>query len=69
VLGDDRDGKLVMIPQFPFEQPVPDAKARSFRTNARYVVVRTLPPGQRWRSRPSSQSTSRRLRAPSKEMP
>jgi hypothetical protein len=47
VLGDDRDGKLVMIPQFPFEQPVPDAKARSTHINARYVVVRTLPPGQR----------------------
>ena len=24
----DRNGKLVNIPQFPFEQPVPDAKAR-----------------------------------------
>ena len=32
----DRDGKLVMIPQFPFEQPVPEARARSFRTKARY---------------------------------
>jgi hypothetical protein len=39
VLGDDRDGKLVMISQFPFEQPVPDAKARSFRAKARYGYV------------------------------
>ena len=35
----DRDGKLVMIPQFPFEQPVPDARARSFRTQAKYGYV------------------------------
>ena len=35
----DRDGKLVMIPQFPFEQPVPDARARSFRAQARYGYV------------------------------
>ncbi|MBR0784862.1 aromatic ring-hydroxylating oxygenase subunit alpha [Bradyrhizobium iriomotense] len=35
----DRDGKLVMIPQFPFEQPVPEAKARSFRAKARYGYV------------------------------
>ncbi|RXT45632.1 aromatic ring-hydroxylating oxygenase subunit alpha [Bradyrhizobium betae] len=35
----DRDGKLVMIPQFPFEQPVPDATARSFRAKARYGYV------------------------------
>jgi phenylpropionate dioxygenase-like ring-hydroxylating dioxygenase large terminal subunit len=35
----DRDGKLVMIPQFPFEQPIPDAKARSFRSQTRYGYV------------------------------
>jgi phenylpropionate dioxygenase-like ring-hydroxylating dioxygenase large terminal subunit len=35
----DRDGKLVMIPQFPFEQPVPDAKAKSFRAEAKYGYV------------------------------
>jgi len=35
----DRDGRLVMIPQFPFEQPIPDAKARSFRTQTRYGFV------------------------------
>jgi phenylpropionate dioxygenase-like ring-hydroxylating dioxygenase large terminal subunit len=35
----DRDGKLVMIPQFPFEQPIPDAKARSFRAQSRYGYV------------------------------
>jgi phenylpropionate dioxygenase-like ring-hydroxylating dioxygenase large terminal subunit len=35
----DRDGKLVMIPQFPFEQPIPDAQARSFRAQTRYGYV------------------------------
>ena len=35
----DRDGKLVMIPQFPFEQPIPDARARSFRAQASYGYV------------------------------
>jgi phenylpropionate dioxygenase-like ring-hydroxylating dioxygenase large terminal subunit len=35
----DRDGKLVMIPQFPFEQPIPDAKARSYRAQSRYGYV------------------------------
>ncbi len=35
----DRDGKLVMIPQFPFEQPIPDARARSFRAQTRYGYV------------------------------
>jgi phenylpropionate dioxygenase-like ring-hydroxylating dioxygenase large terminal subunit len=35
----DRDGKLVNIPQFPFEQPVPDARARAFRTDTRYGYV------------------------------
>jgi phenylpropionate dioxygenase-like ring-hydroxylating dioxygenase large terminal subunit len=28
-----------MIPQFPFEQPVPEAKARSFRAKTRYGYV------------------------------
>jgi phenylpropionate dioxygenase-like ring-hydroxylating dioxygenase large terminal subunit len=35
----DRDGKLVMIPQFPFEQPIPDARARAFLTKTRYGYV------------------------------
>ena len=35
----DRDGMLVMIPQFPFEQPIPDARARAFRTKTRYGYV------------------------------
>src|ERR1700674_609471 len=35
----DRDGKLVNIPQFPFEQPVPDARARDFRAQERYGYV------------------------------
>jgi phenylpropionate dioxygenase-like ring-hydroxylating dioxygenase large terminal subunit len=35
----DRDGRLVMIPQFPFEQPIPDAKARSFKSQVRYGYV------------------------------
>lgn len=35
----DRTGKLVMIPQFPFEQPVPQARARSFHAEARYGYV------------------------------
>ena len=35
----DRDGTLVMIPQFPFEQPIPEAKARSFRAQTRYGYV------------------------------
>ncbi|KRQ94981.1 aromatic ring-hydroxylating oxygenase subunit alpha [Bradyrhizobium valentinum] len=35
----DRDGKLVMIPQFPFEQPIPDARARAFHTKTRYGYV------------------------------
>ena len=35
----DRDGTLVMIPQFPFEQPIPEAKARSFRAKTRYGYV------------------------------
>ena len=32
----DRAGKLVNIPQFPFDQPIPDARARSFHCAARY---------------------------------
>jgi phenylpropionate dioxygenase-like ring-hydroxylating dioxygenase large terminal subunit len=32
----DRAGKLVNIPQFPFDQPIPDARARSFHCTARY---------------------------------
>lgn len=35
----DRTGKLVMIPQFPFEQPVPEAKARNFHAQERYGYV------------------------------
>ena len=35
----DRDGKLVNIPQFPFEQAIPDAKAKSFRSQVRYGYV------------------------------
>ena len=35
----DRDGKLVNIPQFPFEQAIPDARAASFRSQARYGYV------------------------------
>jgi phenylpropionate dioxygenase-like ring-hydroxylating dioxygenase large terminal subunit len=29
----------VMIPQFPFEQPIPEAKARAFRSQVRYGYV------------------------------
>ena len=35
----DREGKLVMIPQFPFEQAVPNAKARNFHAKERYGYV------------------------------
>jgi len=35
----DRTGKLVNVPQFPFEQPVPEARARSFYCDARYGYV------------------------------
>ena len=35
----DRDGTLVMIPQFPFEQPIPEAKATAFRSTERYGYV------------------------------
>jgi len=37
----DRDGKLVMIPQFPFEQPIPDARARSFRARSHHEKTST----------------------------
>ena len=32
----DRTGKLVNVPQFPFEQPVPDARVTAFHCDARY---------------------------------
>ena len=35
----DRTGKLVNVPQFPFEQPVPVANAKNFRAEARYGYV------------------------------
>lgn len=35
----DRVGKLVNVPQFPFEQPVPEAKARNFHAKERYGYV------------------------------
>lgn len=35
----DRDGKLVNIPQFPFEQAIPDARATAFRSQVRYGYV------------------------------
>jgi phenylpropionate dioxygenase-like ring-hydroxylating dioxygenase large terminal subunit len=35
----DRTGKLVNIPQFPFEQPVPEASAKSFLAKTRYGYV------------------------------
>ena len=35
----DRTGKLVNVPQFPFEQPVPEAKAKNFHAKARYGYV------------------------------
>ncbi len=35
----DREGKLVNIPQFPFEQAIPDAKARNFRAQTKYGYV------------------------------
>lgn len=35
----DRTGKLVNIPQFPFEQPVPEARARAFHADMRYGYV------------------------------
>jgi phenylpropionate dioxygenase-like ring-hydroxylating dioxygenase large terminal subunit len=35
----DRDGKLVNVPQFPFEQPIPDARAKTFKTAERYGYV------------------------------
>ena len=35
----DRTGKLVNVPQFPFEQPVPVANAKNFRAESRYGYV------------------------------
>jgi phenylpropionate dioxygenase-like ring-hydroxylating dioxygenase large terminal subunit len=35
----DRSGKLTNIPQFPFEQAAPDARARSFHAKTRYGYV------------------------------
>jgi phenylpropionate dioxygenase-like ring-hydroxylating dioxygenase large terminal subunit len=35
----DRTGKLVDIPQFPFEQQVPDARAKSYHAEAKYGYV------------------------------
>ena len=35
----DREGQLVMIPQFPFEQQVPNAKAKNFYARERYGYV------------------------------
>jgi phenylpropionate dioxygenase-like ring-hydroxylating dioxygenase large terminal subunit len=35
----DRAGKLVNIPQFPFEQAVPDARAKSFHAKERFGYV------------------------------
>jgi phenylpropionate dioxygenase-like ring-hydroxylating dioxygenase large terminal subunit len=35
----DRTGKLINIPQFPFEQEVPNAKAKSYFSQAKYGYV------------------------------
>jgi phenylpropionate dioxygenase-like ring-hydroxylating dioxygenase large terminal subunit len=35
----DRTGKLVNVPQFPFEQALPEARARAFHCDARYGYV------------------------------
>jgi phenylpropionate dioxygenase-like ring-hydroxylating dioxygenase large terminal subunit len=35
----DRTGKLVNVPQFPFEQPLPDARAQAFHSDERYGYV------------------------------
>jgi phenylpropionate dioxygenase-like ring-hydroxylating dioxygenase large terminal subunit len=35
----DRTGKLVNVPQFPFEQPLPDARATAFHCAERYGYV------------------------------
>ena len=35
----DRTGKLVNVPQFPFEQAVPDARAKAFHAKTRYGYV------------------------------
>jgi phenylpropionate dioxygenase-like ring-hydroxylating dioxygenase large terminal subunit len=35
----DRTGKLVNVPQFPFEQPIPEARAQAFHSDERYGYV------------------------------
>jgi phenylpropionate dioxygenase-like ring-hydroxylating dioxygenase large terminal subunit len=35
----DRTGKLVNVPQFPFEQPLPEARAQAFHCDERYGYV------------------------------
>ena len=35
----DRTGKLVNVPQFPFEQPIPEARAHAFHCEERYGYV------------------------------
>jgi phenylpropionate dioxygenase-like ring-hydroxylating dioxygenase large terminal subunit len=35
----DRTGKLVNVPQFPFEQPIPEARATAFHCEERYGYV------------------------------
>jgi phenylpropionate dioxygenase-like ring-hydroxylating dioxygenase large terminal subunit len=35
----DRTGKLVNVPQFPFEQPIPEAQATAFHCEERYGYV------------------------------
>jgi phenylpropionate dioxygenase-like ring-hydroxylating dioxygenase large terminal subunit len=35
----DRTGKLVNVPQFPFEQPIPEARAVAFHCEERYGYV------------------------------
>ena len=32
----DRTGKLVNVPQFPFEQPIPEARAKAFHCDEKY---------------------------------
>jgi phenylpropionate dioxygenase-like ring-hydroxylating dioxygenase large terminal subunit len=35
----DRTGKLINIPQFPFEQEIPDAKAKAYHSKSQYGYV------------------------------
>ncbi len=35
----DRTGKLVNVPQFPFEQPIPEARATAFHCEERYGYI------------------------------